>query len=87
VRNRTPPDTRALVRRIAGFFESTLVPASVSTRRKSAFYPSVPAAKNSVPDSDFRDRFDDWMGGWQFGPFQQALRGFFVLFQASAVAI
>ncbi len=53
-----------------GFFESAHVSASVSTRRKSGFYPSVSASKNSVPDSDVRDRFDDWVGGWQFGPFQ-----------------
>jgi hypothetical protein len=39
-------------------------------RRKSGFYPSVSASKNSVPDSDVRDRFDDWVGGRQFGPFQ-----------------
>src|SRR5450631_4420978 len=53
-----------------GLFESALVSESVSTRRKCVFYPSVSASKNSVPDSDVRDRFDDWVGGWQFGPFQ-----------------
>jgi hypothetical protein len=53
-----------------GLFESALVSESVSTRRKVGFYPSVSASKNSVPDSDVRDRFDDWVGGWQFGPFQ-----------------
>jgi hypothetical protein len=53
-----------------GLFESALVSESVSRRRKVGFYPSVSASKNSVPDSDVRDRFDDWVGGWQFGPFQ-----------------
>jgi hypothetical protein len=50
--------------------QSALVSESVSTRRKVGFYPSVSASKNSVPDSDVRDRFDDWVGGWQFGPLQ-----------------
>jgi hypothetical protein len=50
-----------------GLFESTLVSVSVSTRRKGGFYSSVVASKNSVPDSGVRDRFDDWVGGWQFG--------------------
>jgi hypothetical protein len=43
-------------------FESALVSESVSRRRKVGFYPSVSASKNSVPDSDVRDRFDDWVG-------------------------
>src|SRR6202011_2935546 len=30
--------------------------------------PSVSASKNSVPDSDVRDRFDDWVVGLQFVP-------------------
>src|SRR5580692_9620361 len=34
------------------------------------FRPPVSASKISVPDSGVRDRFDDWVGGWQFGPFQ-----------------
>ena len=29
---------------------------------KIRFYPSVSASKNSVPDSDVRDRFDDGVG-------------------------
>jgi len=58
------------VPRNAGFLESARVSVSVSSRRKSGSYRSVSASKNSVPDSDVRDRFDDWVGGWQFGPFQ-----------------
>src|SRR5260370_16708357 len=30
--------------------------------------PSVSASKNSVPDSDIRDGFDDWVVGLQFVP-------------------
>jgi hypothetical protein len=51
-----------------GLFESAHVSVSVSTRRKSGFYPSVSASKNSVPDSDVRDRFDDWVGGLAYHP-------------------
>jgi hypothetical protein len=29
---------------------------------KAAFYPPVSASKNSVPNSDIRDRFNDWVG-------------------------
>jgi hypothetical protein len=29
---------------------------------KTAFYPPVSASKNSVPNSDIRDRFNDWVG-------------------------
>ena len=39
-------------------------------RRNGGFYAPVSASKISVPDSDVRDRFDDWVGGWQFGPFR-----------------
>jgi hypothetical protein len=35
---------------------------------KAAFVAPVSASKNSVPDSDFRDRFDDWVVGRQFVP-------------------
>src|SRR5258708_38826887 len=52
----------------AGFFEFVLVPASVSARQKGGSGPSVSASKNSVPDSDVRDRFDDWVVGLQFVP-------------------
>jgi hypothetical protein len=67
-RYRTPRVIRAFVPRIAGFFEFGLVSASVSAREKGGFGPSVSASKNSVPDSDFRDRFDDWVVGRQFVP-------------------
>src|SRR5258705_3571453 len=36
--------------------------------RKGGSGPSVSASKNSVPDSDVRDRFDDWVVGLQFVP-------------------
>src|SRR5258705_6442896 len=36
--------------------------------RKGGSGPSVSASKNSVPDSDVRDRFDDWVVGLQFMP-------------------
>jgi hypothetical protein len=36
----------------------------------SPFRPPVSASKISVPDSNVRDRFDDWVGSWQFGPYQ-----------------
>src|SRR5260370_1003945 len=52
----------------AGFFEFVLVPAPVSARQKGGSGPSVSASKNSVPDSDVRDRFDDWVVGLQFVP-------------------
>jgi hypothetical protein len=39
------------------------VSASVSKRRNGGFYAPVSASKISVPDSDVRDRFDDWVGG------------------------
>ena len=51
-----------------GFFEFVLVSASVSARQKGGSGPSVSASKNSVPDSDVRDRFDDWVVGLQFVP-------------------
>jgi len=35
----------------------------------SPFRPLVSASKISVPDSNVRDRFDDWVGSWQFDPF------------------
>jgi hypothetical protein len=34
------------------------------------FRPPVSASKISVPGSGVRDRFDDWVGRWQFGPFR-----------------
>jgi hypothetical protein len=34
------------------------------------FRPPVSASKISVPGSGVRDRFDDWVGSWQFGPFR-----------------
>jgi len=46
------------------------VSVSASKRRNGGFYAPVSASKISVPDSDVRDRFDDWVGGWQFGPFR-----------------
>src|SRR6267378_2364031 len=67
-RYRTPRVIRAFVPRTAGFFEFVLVSASVSTRQKGGSGPSVSASKNSVPDSDVRDRFDDWVVGLQFVP-------------------
>jgi hypothetical protein len=39
-------------------------------KTKIGFCPSVSASKNSVPGSVLRDRFDDCVGGWQFGPFR-----------------
>ena len=36
----------------------------------SPIRPPVSASKISVPDTDVGDRFDDWVRGWQFGPFQ-----------------
>ena len=59
---------RAFVPRTAGFFEFVLVSASVSARQKGGSGPSVSASKNSVPDSDVRDGFDDWVVGLQFVP-------------------
>ena len=59
---------RAFVPRTAGFFEIAPVSASVSARQKGGSGPSVSASKNSVPDSDVRDRFDDWVVGLQFVP-------------------
>src|ERR1700687_2489624 len=53
---------------LAGFFEFVLVSASVSARQKGGSGPSVSASKNSVPDSDVRDGFDDWVVGVQFVP-------------------
>jgi hypothetical protein len=35
----------------------------------SPFRPPVSASEISVPDSNVRDRFDDWLGSWQFDPF------------------
>src|SRR6202022_1501699 len=67
-RYRTPRVIRAFVPRTAGFFEFVLVSASVSARQKGGSGPSVSASKNSVPDSDVRDRFDDWVVGLQFVP-------------------
>jgi hypothetical protein len=77
-RSVAPPTTQSVgieLRRLfvhleRGLFESTRVSVSVSGRRKFGFHPSVSASKNSVPDSEVRDRFDDWVGGCQFGPFQ-----------------
>ena len=37
-------------------------------KTKGGSGPSVSASKNSVPDSDVRDRFDDWVVGLQFVP-------------------
>jgi len=48
--------------------EFVLVSASVSAGKKGGSRPSVSASKNSVPDSDFRDWFDDWVVGHQFEP-------------------
>jgi hypothetical protein len=45
-----------LSREQRGFFEFVLVSASVSARPKGGSGPSVSASKNSVPDSDVRDR-------------------------------
>jgi hypothetical protein len=67
-RYRTPRVIRGFVPRTAGFFEFVLVSASVSARQKGGSGPSVSASKNSVPDSDFRDWFDDWVVGYQFVP-------------------
>jgi hypothetical protein len=67
-RYRTPRVIRGFVPRTAGFFEFVLVSASVSARQKGGSGPSVSASKNSVPDSDFRDWFDDWVVGHQFVP-------------------
>src|SRR3981189_2210951 len=76
--SRPPPSHRyrtqfsffALVPPEWGSFESLRVSVSVSKRRNGGFYAPVSASKISVPDSDVRDRFDDWVGGWQFGPFR-----------------
>src|SRR4029077_2545567 len=67
-RYRTPRVIRAFVPLTAGFFEFVLVSASVSARQKGGPGPSVSASKNSVPDSDVGDRFDDWVVGLQFVP-------------------
>jgi len=53
-----------------GLFESQRVSVSVSKRRNGGFCAPVSASKISVPGSGARDRFDDWVGGWQFGPFR-----------------
>jgi hypothetical protein len=37
-------------------------------KAKRRICPSVSASKNSAPDSDFRDWFDDWGVGHQFEP-------------------
>src|SRR5882762_11584145 len=76
--SRPPPSHRyrtqfsffALVPPERGPFESLRVSVSVSKRRNGGIYAPVFASKISVPDSDVRDRFDDWVGGWQFGPFR-----------------
>jgi hypothetical protein len=52
----------------SGLFEFVLVSTSVSADEESGIRPSVSASKNSVPDSDFRDWFDDWVVGHQFEP-------------------
>src|SRR5882724_8763841 len=69
-RYRTQFSFFALVPPEWGPFESLRVSVSVSKRRNGGFYAPVSASKISVPDSDVRDRFDDWVGGWQFGPFR-----------------
>jgi hypothetical protein len=66
-RYRTQFSFFALVPPEWGPFESLRVSVSVSKRRNGGFYAPVSASKISVPDSDVRDRFDDWVGGWQFG--------------------
>src|SRR5258707_730790 len=54
--------------RTSRFFELVLGSATVTERQKGGFGPSGYETKNSVPDSDFRDRFDDWVVGRQFEP-------------------
>ena len=55
----------------------------------SPFRPPVSASKISVPDSNVRDRFDDWVGSWrklsliEKRPF---LRGSYHLFSAFRVS-
>src|SRR6266481_1605718 len=69
--SRPPPSHRyrtqfsffALVPPERGPFESLRVSVSVSNRRNGGIYAPVSASKISVPDSDVRDRFDDWVGG------------------------
>jgi len=69
---RTPPPSHryrtqfsffALVPPERGPFESLRVSVSVSKRRNGGIYAPVSASKISVPDSDVRDRFDDWVRG------------------------
>jgi hypothetical protein len=69
-RDRTPFSFFALIPPERGLFESLGVSVSVSTRRNGGFCAPVSASKISVPGSGARDRFDDWVGGWQFGPFR-----------------
>src|SRR5882672_640262 len=68
--SRPPPSHRyrtqfsffALVPPERGPFECLRVSVSVSKRRNGGIYAPVSASKISVPDSDVRDRFDDWVG-------------------------
>jgi hypothetical protein len=69
-RYRTPFSFFALTPPERGLFESLRVSVSVSKRWNGGSYAPVSASKISVPDSGVRDRFDDWVGGWQFGPFR-----------------
>ena len=52
----------------SGLFEFVLVSTPVSADEEDGSRPSVSARRNSVPDSDFRDWFDDWVVGHQFEP-------------------
>ena len=61
-RYRTQFSFFALVPPEWGPFESLRVSVSVSKRRNGGIYAPVSASKISVPDSDVRDRFDDWVG-------------------------
>src|ERR1700694_5512600 len=69
-RDRTPFSFFALMPPERGLFESQRVSVSVSKRWNGGFCAAVSASKISVHDSGVRARFDDCVGGWQFGPFR-----------------